>query len=70
VDVLEERGLAARRQCPADGRAKNAYLTDAGLELLRTAQETHFGGVQQRFFDRLQPREIATLAAVFARFSG
>jgi DNA-binding MarR family transcriptional regulator len=70
VDVFEERKLVQRRPCPVDGRAKNACLTDAGLELLRTAQETHFAGVQQRFFDRLQPREIATLATVFARFSG
>jgi DNA-binding MarR family transcriptional regulator len=70
VDVLEHRGLVQRRPCPVDGRAKNACLTDAGLDLLRTAQETHFAGVQQRFFDRLQPREISTLAAVFARFAG
>jgi DNA-binding MarR family transcriptional regulator len=70
VDVLQHRGLVQRRPCPVDRRAKNACLTDAGLDLLRTAQETHFTGVQQRFFDRLQPREIATLAAVFARFAG
>jgi DNA-binding MarR family transcriptional regulator len=70
VDVLEERKLVERRPCPADRRAKNACLTDAGFELLRTAQATHFDGVQQRFFDHLQPREISTLAAVFARFSG
>lgn len=69
VDVLERRGLVERRPCPADGRAKNAWLTEAGLDLLRAAQETHFAGVEQRFFDRLQPRELATLAAVFGRFA-
>jgi DNA-binding MarR family transcriptional regulator len=59
-----------RRPCPEDGRAKNVCLTDPGFELLRTAQATHFEGVEQRFFDRLQPREVATLATVFARFAG
>src|SRR5919112_6298964 len=41
TDVLEARGLVERRPCPADARARNAWLTDAGLGLLRSAQATH-----------------------------
>lgn len=69
MDVLEARGLVERRLCPSDGRARNAWLTDAGLELLRAAQATHFAGVQRRFFDRLEPEEVAALAAAFGRFA-
>ena len=69
MDVLEARELVERRLCPADARARNAWLTDAGLELLRAAQATHFAGVQRRFFDGMEPEEIAGLAATFARFA-
>ena len=69
TDMLEARALVERRPCPADARAKNAFLTDAGLELLRSAQVTHFAGVEQRFFDRLEPGEVEALASIFARFA-
>jgi DNA-binding MarR family transcriptional regulator len=69
TDMLEIRGLVERRPCPADARAKNAYLTDEGLELLRTAQAKHFAGVEERFFDRLEPAEVEVLASIFARFA-
>ena len=69
VDGLERRGLVERRACPGDGRAVHATLTDAGLDLLREAQETHFAGVQERFFSRLDADEVAVLARVFARFA-
>ena len=69
VDALEERGLVQRQQCPNDARAMNAYLLDAGLDLAREAQAAHFAAVQDRFFEQLSPEEVATLAAVFARFA-
>ena len=69
MDVLEGRGLVERHLCASDGRARNAWLTDAGLELLRAAQATHFAGVQRRFFDRMEPDEVAGLAATFGRFA-
>lgn len=69
IDALQARGLVERRPCQMDARAINAQLTPAGLELARDAQRTHFAGVQQRFFDRLSPEEVSTLAAVFNRFS-
>ena len=69
VDALEERGLVERVRCESDARAVNAHLTDAGLCAVREAQATHFAGVQKLFFDELNADELATLAAVFARFA-
>jgi DNA-binding MarR family transcriptional regulator len=69
VDLLQARGLVQRRQCPEDARAVEAHLTDAGLELTRRAQATHFDSVLARFFDKLEPGELEALAAVFRRLS-
>jgi DNA-binding MarR family transcriptional regulator len=69
VDTMESRALVTRVACPSDGRAVNAVLTDEGLVLVRDAQATHFEGVRVRFFDRLEPGEIAALAEIFARFA-
>lgn len=69
VDALVDRGLVERQPCPGDRRAVHAYLTDAGLETARSAQQTHFASVQRRFFDELGAEEIAMLAQVFARFA-
>ncbi len=69
MDVLEARSLVERRLCPADARARNVWLTDPGLELLRAAQATHFAGVQRRFFDQMEPEDVAALAVTFARFA-
>jgi len=69
VDALERRELVRRQQCPSDARAVNAHLTDEGLDLARRAQAAHHVSVQARFFDLLQPEEIAMLADVFGRFA-
>jgi DNA-binding MarR family transcriptional regulator len=69
VDALEARKLVERRRCPEDARARNAWLTGAGLKLLRDAQALHFAGVQRRFFDEIGEQEVAALAAVFGRFA-
>jgi DNA-binding MarR family transcriptional regulator len=67
--TLERRGLIERRPCAEDARAVEAYLTDAGLDLMREAQATHFAAVQREFFDRLQDGELDTLADVFGRLA-
>jgi DNA-binding MarR family transcriptional regulator len=69
VDVLEQRKLVERRPCETDARAVYAFLTDAGLDLVRVAQASHFASVQERFFDELSAQEIRVLAKVFARFA-
>ena len=69
VDALEARGLLERRPCPSDARAINAYLTAAGVDLLREAELTHRSVVQASFFDHMSCDEVKTLAEVFARFA-
>ena len=69
VDTLEGRGLVERRPCPGDARAINAHLTDAGLDLARDAQTTHFADVQGRFFDPLSADEVELLAGLFGRLA-
>jgi DNA-binding MarR family transcriptional regulator len=66
---LERRGLLERRPCDDDGRAVEAHLTSAGLELLRDAQEVHFASVKRAFFDQLSEAELRTLATVFTRLA-
>jgi DNA-binding MarR family transcriptional regulator len=67
--LLETRRLIERQPCSADGRAVEAHLTPAGLELMRAAQATHFAQIQVAFFDHLRPGELETLAGVFSRLS-
>lgn len=69
IDVLERRELVQRRSCDTDARAVEAHLTDAGLLLAREAQAAHFASVQNRFFDHLEPEELAVLGRVFGRFA-
>lgn len=69
VDMLAQRKLIERRSCATDARVVYAYLTDAGLDLVRAAQASHFASVQARFFDELSAEEIGVLAKVFGRFA-
>jgi DNA-binding MarR family transcriptional regulator len=69
VDLLEARSLVERRPCDDDARAVEAHLTDAGLDLVREAQASHFASVEERFFRELSREEIQTLAEVFGRFA-
>ena len=69
VDSLEDRNLVERKRCPNDARARNAWLTDAGLDLVREAQAMHFGGVEREFFQHMDASDIEALAAVFTRFA-
>lgn len=70
VDGYEERGLVERRSCAEDGRATNAWLTDAGLDLAREAQAAHVADVQRVFFDALSAADLEALAGAFARLGG
>jgi DNA-binding MarR family transcriptional regulator len=69
IDALEDRKLVERCAVAQDARAREAWLTDSGLELVQRAQASHFAAVQRLFFEPLSDEEIATLAAVFSRFS-
>jgi DNA-binding MarR family transcriptional regulator len=67
IDLLEQRELIERQSCPSDARATNVKLTRRGAALTARAQRSLFGYVQAGFFEQLEPDEIETLAAVFAR---
>lgn len=69
IDALEARGLVERRGVPSDARAVDGHLTDAGLELVRRAQRSHFASVQSRFFEQLSDEEIQLLGSIFSRFA-
>ncbi len=60
IAAMDSRGLIERRPHPHDGRAIGLYLTPAGEELIRAAEQT----VMQLEADasaRLTPRERETL---------
>jgi DNA-binding MarR family transcriptional regulator len=67
IDLLERRALVQRQPCPADARATNVVLTDAGADLTVRAQRELSAYVQTGYFALLSPDEITTLAAVFTR---
>jgi DNA-binding MarR family transcriptional regulator len=69
IDTLEARSLVERRSSPEDARAVEAHLLPDGLELVRSAQASHFASVNERFFEQLSQDEIETLAGVFGRFA-
>src|SRR5690349_3665707 len=65
LDALEKRGLVERRADADDTRAKQAWLTPQGRELLHAAQAAHFASVERLFFDRVSDSDLETLARVF-----
>jgi DNA-binding MarR family transcriptional regulator len=69
IDALVARGLVERRCVPSDARAVDGHLTDAGMELVRRAQGSHFASVQQRFFEQLSDDETRLLSSIFSRFA-
>lgn len=67
IDLLESRGLVVRTQCPADARATDVALTEAGARRATAAQAAVFAEVSGAFAERMTAEETATLARVFAR---
>ena len=63
---LERRGFVELVQSPSDRRAKNARLTDAGRELVRS-QEHHRISMENRLMDSLEPDERERLKAMLSR---
>ncbi|GAB2762176.1 MarR family transcriptional regulator [Nocardioides salsibiostraticola] len=61
---LEERGLVERFQCPEDGRATNARLTDAGWTVLVAAAPGHVENVRRHVIDALTPEQLGQLEAI------
>lgn len=70
VAELGSRGLVSRTGDERDSRAVVVHLTDAGLELLRRAQETHHRGLVDGLFSRLDADELAQLGELTWRLVG
>jgi DNA-binding MarR family transcriptional regulator len=62
VAQLDAEGLVRRVTDERDSRVVVVSLTDAGLDRLRRAQDTHHRGLTEHLFARLTPDEIAELA--------
>jgi DNA-binding MarR family transcriptional regulator len=64
VSRLEGRGLVERSPYPADGRATNARLTEAGWAKLQEAAPGHVANVRHHVIDALSDEQIDQLAAI------
>lgn len=63
VSRLERRGYVVRRQCPDDGRATLARLTDDGFAKLADSAPGHLRRVRDLVVDALTPEQLVALGA-------
>lgn len=64
VSRMERRGLVCRSRCSDDGRVTLATLTEDGHDLMVRAAPDHVASVRAALFDRLDDRQVATLAVI------
>lgn len=69
VDRLEKRGLAERRDCPGDRRARFVALTDQGQALVAAIFPEHAAAIRDalRGLDAAQTREATRLLRALQR---
>ena len=67
LDGLEEAGYVDREACASDRRVTYAVLTEAGLEKLRTAGDSHVADLRDYFESRFSPEELAQLVVLLDR---
>jgi DNA-binding MarR family transcriptional regulator len=67
VDRLERAGLAQRLADPADARSSYTVLTEAGLERLNRARETHNGVIRERMTNHLNREQLRQLGDCWSR---
>lgn len=67
VSRLEARGLVERRRCSADGRGREALLTEAGLALLRRAAPVHVESVRRELLDVVGREDFLALGRILAK---
>ena len=70
LDGLERAGLVERATCDSDRRVVYAVITEAGLEKLRAASDTHVAQIEALFSSRLDAGQLETIAALLSRLSG
>jgi DNA-binding MarR family transcriptional regulator len=64
VARLEERGWVRRERAADDGRGNLAVLTDAGLDVVRSAAPGHVAAVREAMFDPLTDEQTRALGDV------
>ncbi len=62
---MEKSGLVTRTTCPTDRRGVWAEVTEAGLELLRTAAPSHVAAVRKNFVEAIGEADYAALGRAF-----
>ena len=67
VDRLAADDYVDRVSCPSDRRVQWAHLTDAGIEKVTQALETHLADLDDHFFSAMSPKERATTIPVLDR---
>ncbi|HEU4546433.1 MAG TPA: MarR family winged helix-turn-helix transcriptional regulator [Microlunatus sp.] len=67
MNRLEEASYVRREPCPADRRATNVVLTDAGWDKVVGAAPGHVAHVRELVIDALQPEQVDQLSEISAR---
>ena len=62
---MEKSGLVIRTTCPSDRRGVWAQLTEAGMELLRTAAPSHVAAVRKHFVEAIGVEDYTALGRAF-----
>jgi DNA-binding MarR family transcriptional regulator len=66
LDGLQRCGLVEKAGCETDARVVYAKLTDAGVEKLECASESHFASIRA-LFDCFDEGELTMLRTLLAR---
>lgn len=69
ADRLERRGLIRRDPTPDDKRGFVSVLTPEGRTVLRRAWRRHHLDLRRLFFDRLDAKDLADLARIWAKLA-
>lgn len=67
VARMEKRGLVERVRCSADGRGRQACLTDKGTELLHFAAPVHVRSVRELLLDVVGHQDFLELGRIMGR---
>lgn len=67
VARLERRGILERVRCVADGRGREARLTEEGMELLRRAAPVHVASVRAHLVDVIGREDLLELGRILGR---
>jgi DNA-binding MarR family transcriptional regulator len=70
LDRLEGEGLLQRASCSEDARGADIVITEAGRALRERMWPAYRDAVQTQLGDRLDPDELARLAALLSKLRG